>query len=290
MLLYSEALLNPKAGADLNAFSCLWDDAAKGKIYWIRHYFWCPFLVSGPPHEGPVIHAKILAGFQKQLQAKYDVSSTIRHKGERGRSRETGVAGFLQENLPEAFGVGTGEVFSFNTEGISPQCDVIVYDQMRTPIFGRGKSVQQIPIEGVFAIVEVRSIIDSAALRDAEAKFRAIRELWQRAKPKNASRIRDNEGPAFFLFGFKLKATPKRCLSFLRDTRAEDTSLVALDAGHSIWVGPSNKSKPARPEWLITPDPEMGVYSALAFFYFGILAACQSEPQRLDFLNIWLSC
>jgi hypothetical protein len=130
-----------------------------------------------------VIHAKILAGFQPQLQATYDVSSTIRHKGERGRSRESGVARFLKENLPEAYGVGTGEVFSFNTEGISPQCDLVVYDRMRTPIFGKDKSVQQIPIEGVFAIIEVRSIIDTAALEVARTKFGAFVRWQKRPKP-----------------------------------------------------------------------------------------------------------
>lgn len=236
-----------------------------------------------------MIHAKILAGFQQQLQATYDVSSTIRHKGERGRSRETGVGRFLKENLPEAYGVGTGEVFSFNTEGISPQCDIVIYDRMHTPIFGKDTSVQQIPIEGVFAIIEVRSIIDTVALEDARTKFGAIRSLWQNAQAKSASRKRDNEGPAFFLFGFKLKITPQRCLSFLHDTRAEDTTLVALDAGHSVWVSPRDKKKILRPEWLPTHDPEIGMYSALAFFYFHVLSACQSEPQPLDFMKIWLS-
>lgn len=237
-----------------------------------------------------MIHAKILAGFQQQLQATYDVSSTIRHKGERGRSREYGVARFLKENLPEAYGVGTGEVFSFNTEGISPQCDLVVYDRMRTPIFGKDKSVQQIPIEGVFAIIEVRSIIDTAALEDARTKFAAIRALAKEAQANSASRKRDSEGPAFFLFGFKLKSTPQRCLSFLHVTRAEDTTLVALDAGHSVWVKPRDKKKSLRPEWLPTHDPEMGMYSALGFFYFHVLSACQSKPQPLDFIKIWLSC
>jgi hypothetical protein len=111
------------------------------------------------------------------------VSSTIRHKGERGRSRESGVARFLKENLPEAYGVGTGEVFSFNTGGISPQCDLVVYDRMRTPIFGKDKSVQQIPIEGVFAIIEVRSIIDTAALEVARTKFGAFVRWQKRPKP-----------------------------------------------------------------------------------------------------------
>lgn len=45
MLLYREAPLGPKAGAHRNGLNCLQDEAAKGKIDWIRHHFWCPFLV-----------------------------------------------------------------------------------------------------------------------------------------------------------------------------------------------------------------------------------------------------
>lgn len=232
----------------------------------------------------------MLAGLHKQLEAKYEISSTIRHKGERGRSRENGVAGFLKEHLPEAFGVGAGEVFSFNAEGSSPQCDVIVYDRMRMPIFGKGKAVQQIPMEGVFAIIEVRSIIDATALKDADTTFKSIRDLWRAAKPEQGPPTWDSDGPAFFLFGFKLKTTPQTCLTFLRKSHAEDISVVALDSGCSVWVGPYDKSKSARPEWLNPTEPSIGMYTTLAFFYFGILEACQSEPQRLDFQKILLSC
>ena len=233
-----------------------------------------------------MIHAKIFAGLQKDLEAKYEISSTIRHKGERGRSRETGVAGFLKENLPVAFGVGTGEVFSFNTQGISPQCDIVIYDSMRTPIFGKDKAVQQIPIEGVFAIVEVRSILDVGALKAAAAKFQAIRDLWSAAKPNNASPTWDADGPEFFLFGFKLKTTTNSCLRSLRDSAALEPAVIALDSGCSIWVG----SKPSRPIWLTTTDPAIGMYATLAFFYFGVLDACQAEPRRLNFKDIMSSC
>ena len=237
-----------------------------------------------------MIHTKIFAGLQRELEAKYEISLTIRHKGERGRSRETGVAGFLKENLPEAFGVGTGEVFSFSAEGVSPQCDIVIYDRMRIPIFGKDKAVQQIPIEGVFAIVEVRSILDVGALNAAGAKFQAIRNLWRAAKPDNASATWDDDGPAFFIFGFKLKTTARSCLHSLRNSAAEDASVVALDSGCSVWVGPADKSKPARPEWIITTAPEIGVYATLAFFYFRVLEACQAEPCRLNFKDILLSC
>lgn len=237
-----------------------------------------------------MIHARILAGLQHELEARYEISSTIRHKGERGRSRETGVAGFLRDNLPEAYGVGTGEIFSFNGEGISPQCDVVVYDRMRTPVFGRRQPIQQIPIEGVYAVVEVRSVLDTGALRDAGEKFDAIRSIWASAKPKNAHRNWKDGGPTFFVFGFKLKTTQKSCLEFLKTNQEEDIGLFSLDSGCSVWIGPSDLSKPARPEWLETTVPSVGMYSTLAFFFFGVLQACQTRPQRLNIREIMLSC
>jgi hypothetical protein len=238
-----------------------------------------------------MIHAKILAGLQKELQNKYEISSTIRHKGERGRKRESGVAEFLRENLPEAYGVGTGELFSFAVEGTSPQCDIVVYDRMRTPVFGKQGSVQQIPIEGVFAVVEVRSVLDSHALKDAGRKFQTIRDLWTTAHPRSRRRKNSKDkGPSFFLFGFKQMTTESSCLRFLRGNSEEDCTLVALDSGSSIWVGPRDLSKPARPVWLNTSEPEAGMYLTLAFFFFGVLECCQKEPMCLNFNRILRSC
>jgi hypothetical protein len=232
-----------------------------------------------------MIHAKILAGLQKELQNKYEIASTIRHKGEKGRAREFGVAEFLRENLPEAYGVGTGELFSFETEGSSPQCDIIVYDRMKMPVFGKQTTVQQIPIEGVFAVIEVRSVIDTNALKDAARKFQAIRDLWTSAYPITGDH-NDEEGPSFFLFGFKWMTTERSCLSFLKGNSKEDCTVVALDSGSSIWVGPKDRSRAARPVWLQNTEPEIGMYSTLAFFFFGVLDCCQRESNRLNIVRI----
>jgi hypothetical protein len=228
-----------------------------------------------------VLHSKVLAALQHELQNKYQISSTIRHKGERGRRREGGVADFLKENLPSAFGIATGEVFSFNAEGVSPQCDIIVYDKLKTPVFGKHSSVQQIPIEGVYVIVEVRSILDVNALKDAARKFAAIRNLWKSGYPE-----KEGQGPAFCLFAFKQKTSANNCLRYLKD---QDTSVFALDSGCSVWVGPEDLSRPSRPVWLPTVAPAAGLYLTLAFFFFGILECCQTPLRRLDFKQILLS-
>jgi len=236
-----------------------------------------------------LVHAKILAGLQKELQNKYEISSTIRHKGERGRSRETGVAGFLRENLPDAYGVGTGELFSFNGERVSPQCDIIVYDRMKTPVFGKQEAVQQIPIEGVYVVIEVRSILDKNALQDATFKFEAIRNLWASSHPLKRGN-KHNNGPSFCLFGFKRKCSERACIDFLKECDGEDCGIVALDSGCSIWVGPKNFSMPAKPVWLPTTIPESDAYSTLAFFFFNVLASCQVDLEPLNVIKILQSC
>jgi hypothetical protein len=230
-----------------------------------------------------MVHAKVLASLQKELANKYDLSSTIRHKGERGRQREAGVSGFLRENLPSAYGVATGELFSFSGDDVSPQCDVIVYDALRTPILGRSAEVQQIPIEGTYAVVEIKSILDTGALDDVVRKFTAIRSMWRHAYPD----LSIESGPAFFLFGYRMKTTVVSCTAVLRANTDQDISIVALDGGCSVWVGNSNDPA-SRPEWLDMPAPEFGMYSALAFFLFGILEACRAELMPLDFGRIFL--
>jgi len=228
-----------------------------------------------------LIHAKILAGLQKELQNKYEISSTIRHKGERGRSRETGVAGFLRENLPDAYGVGTGELFSFNSDGVSPQCDVIIYDQIKTPVFGKQEAVQQIPIEAVYVVIEVRSIIDKNALQDAAFKFEAIRHLWHASHPPKRGKKNDN-GPAFCLFGFKRKCSERVFINFLKGCDTDDCGIVALDSGCSIWVYPNKRSTSGKPAWVQITSPKSGAYDTLAFFFFTILACCQVDLEPLN--------
>ncbi len=124
-----------------------------------------------------MIFAANLANYEKLLQQKYEVSSSIWHKGERGRQRENGLMMFLRETLPAAYGVASGEIMPFMGKKPSPQCDIIVYDRLRTPVFGRNQAVQQIPLEGVYAVIEVKSSIDAKAISDAKRKFARIKEL-----------------------------------------------------------------------------------------------------------------
>jgi hypothetical protein len=230
-----------------------------------------------------LIYRKILAGLQKELQNKYEISSTIRHRGEKGRRRETDVAGLLKNHLPEAYGVATGEVFSSVSEDVSPQCDIIIYDRLKTPVFGRNDPVQQIPIEGVYAIIEVKSCLDTHALRDAERKFRAVRKLYTATIKGDEQESNDDDKPTFFLFAYTRKASISTCMKFLNQNKEQDIILCALDSLFPVWIGLWESS---RAILLGLKNPEVDRYSLLSFFYVFVLYACRAKLPPLDFKQI----
>src|SRR5712691_10167989 len=105
-----------------------------------------------------MIFKAYLSRYKRLLQQKYSVSTTIWHKGERGRQRESGLMMFLRETLPTAYGVATGEIIPYVGEKPSRQCDIIIYDRLKMPIFGANEAVQQVPFEAVYAVIESKSL------------------------------------------------------------------------------------------------------------------------------------
>lgn len=196
-----------------------------------------------------MIFASILAKIEKSFHERYDISSTIRHKGERGRQRENGLFLFLKENLPEAYGVATGEIIPFRGEEVSPQCDVFIYDKLHMPILGRSEVIQQVPLEAVYAVIECKSVIDSKAMKDARIKFDKFRRIL-----RCASRIKlkkdMSRGPYFDLFGYRLKAPSRSCVKFM-ESNGFDRIVPRRIRGkslNSLYVCPSRAFSRARPD------------------------------------------
>jgi hypothetical protein len=234
-----------------------------------------------------MIFSKSFSGFQKVFHERYEITTTIRHRGERGRQREQGLATFLRETLPEAYGVATGEIIPFRGELSSPQCDIIVYDKLFFPVLGRRAAVQQIPLEAVYAVIECKSVINGQAIRDAGMAFRQIRSL-PRCKSRTRLKPHMRRGPTFFLFGYRLGTTTARCLDFVSDRiAAEDTAVAALDSGLTIFL--EKKNGVVKPIWLPATDNSSGVYDTLTFFFVALLERIRAtdlgQPRMLDLLG-----
>ena len=235
-----------------------------------------------------MIFSRTMIEYQKELQAKYDVSSTIRHRGEKGRKREHGLAMFLKENLPEKYGVATGEIIPYMGHIPSPQCDIIIYDRLSFPIIGKSSITQQVPYEAVYSVIEVKSNITSASLEYALNKFDAIRKL-PRCKLKHRPKRGADRSPLFVLFGYELKTSESACLEFFKKGVKEDLFLIALDRGFTIWVEKDKDN--VYPFFLPATITGSEMYETLALSFATFLDTLSSidlgTPSYLDMLAKW---
>lgn len=215
-----------------------------------------------------MIFTQAMAILQQRFHSEYKLSSTIRHRGERGRQREDGLLRFLRETLPSAYGVATGEIIPHRGADASPQCDIIIYDRLHMPILGSDKAVQQIPLEAVYAVIECKSRINSPALKDARAKFAAIRRL-PRVRSERRLRKGADRGPHFYLFGYQLDSSTEACRELARTAVDQDVSVCSLDKGFTIWISHDDNQETC--VWLNATDQAAGHYETLTYFYVLLL-------------------
>jgi hypothetical protein len=208
---------------------------------------------------------------QRQFEAQYIVTTTIRHKGEKGRQREHGLAALLREHLPLAYGVATGEIMPYIGDDHSPQCDIIIYDHLHYPILGKNDAVQLVPLEAVYCVIEAKSTITKTELVDAEKKFNKIRAM-PRCSPKSKLKKGMRREPCFVVFGYSL-GTPQTTVETMIGNDKQGYLVVALDSGIGCTVGEGKARKEA---WVSFDDDLILRYSTLALFYCMLLSVMQS--------------
>jgi hypothetical protein len=174
-----------------------------------------------------------MADAAARLRSHYDHVKR-QHRGESGRAREIAVAKeVLDRFLPKKLAVASGEVVAANGE-TSPAHDILVFDAHETPVFDDADGSVVVPIEGVYAVVEVASTLDAAKLRQDAEKIKRLKQM-----PKSAY-FRQAGGPivqSFNLHGRECDRFPILGFCFgytgtsLNVLRAE---LEALDETHSL--------------------------------------------------------
>lgn len=99
------------------------------------------------------------------------------HKGIRGDERAAALHQFLIDKLPAAFGVAKGEAVDYRDQK-SGQLDLIIYEKSDAAPIEKGKENLLLPCESLYAVVEVKSILnreESGKALEAGAKIRALR-------------------------------------------------------------------------------------------------------------------
>src|SRR3990172_7453682 len=110
------------------------------------------------------------------------ISKQIDHMGERGRVREDSLRRFLGDYLPGRAGVSEGVIVD-HTGRRSRQCDIVLYDSQSMPVFRLSDTVQLLPAETVFLVIEVKSSLGKPDLESTLVNIASAAQLERSAQP-----------------------------------------------------------------------------------------------------------
>ena len=131
--------------------------------------------VAGSPHRASSLQV-YLELQQQQLRLEIDAIRTMMaHAGTKGAEAELAFRGLLCRFLPKCYSIGTG--FVSVRDFLSPQLDVIIYDNIyNVPVFeGAGSGVYA--VESVYAVVEITmGALDRSKLKEDVSKYVWLRD------------------------------------------------------------------------------------------------------------------
>lgn len=124
---------------------------------------------------------EVFNDFSNEMLSNFEkVRKAIKHKGKKGEAVENIVKKFLRDYLPENLGICSGEVLD-SKGNHSRELDVIIYDAQKTPIFFKSEDSQVIPVECVYAVIEVKTLLNKAELNKIYVNMDSVKKLEKTA-------------------------------------------------------------------------------------------------------------
>jgi hypothetical protein len=113
----------------------------------------------------------------RRLALGRDQRGIIRHHGEAGQIAENVVREVLRETLPLRYGIAKGKLA--NPSGtLSRHLDIIIYDALNYPALFIDENHNQIlPIEGAYAVIEVKSNTSKSILKEAFEELSSVARM-----------------------------------------------------------------------------------------------------------------
>jgi len=132
--------------------------------------------MSRTPDSGQIDLIEVFARVQTEMLAHLSVGSLFEHGCTQGSATEHDWIQLFDLYLPKRY--RTAPVFVVNADGQrSRQIDLAVFDNLSSPLLFPRHSALYVPIESVYAVFEVKSILTAPSLRDAGEKAASVRQL-----------------------------------------------------------------------------------------------------------------
>ncbi|MGD1044189.1 MAG: DUF6602 domain-containing protein [Bacteroidota bacterium] len=111
----------------------------------------------------------------KQLEM---AAKTITHDPTYGQVTEKHFIRILRQYLPNRYSIDSAIVIDSNGQ-TSQQIDVVIYDKQYTPTLLDQYDHKYVPIEAVYAVIEIKPAIDATRLKYAANKANSVRRLFR---------------------------------------------------------------------------------------------------------------
>lgn len=125
----------------------------------------------------------LFEGLSKKLQADFEfLTNQFSHSLSTGEAREFVLRELLRLYLPSRLGVEKGIIVSSIKEDVpSHQIDIVIFDKLNTPVLYAAEHIRLFPIEGVYAVIEVKSNLDTNELKKSIENIRSVTKLKKQA-------------------------------------------------------------------------------------------------------------
>jgi len=134
---------------------------------------------------------------QRVLEAQLALAeNSISHHGKRGDVSEKHFIETLRSYLPNRYSIDSAIVIDSNGK-TSDQIDIIIYDRQYTPTLLDQADHKYIPAEAVYAVMEVKPIVNREYLIYAAKKAKSVRRLYRTSIPVPTLKGKADPKPLF---------------------------------------------------------------------------------------------
>ncbi len=120
---------------------------------------------------------EVFSSVSKKMSIDFEeITSQINHNGEKGTARENVLQSYLRAYIPDKYTFSKGTIIDC-TDTQSKQVDIIIHDKYTTPCLIDMDSTKVIPIESVYAVIEVKSVLTKEELRKSIKNINSVKIL-----------------------------------------------------------------------------------------------------------------
>lgn len=120
---------------------------------------------------------KLFSSIAEEMASSFKTMASVSHAPTRGSGHEAIWGDWLKKYLPQRYAVAAPGFIIDSKGNQSLQQDLIIFDRQYSPLLLNKDEVLFVPAEAVYAVVEVKSNLTPAELRDAIKKIASSKEL-----------------------------------------------------------------------------------------------------------------